>query len=219
MQPNDGQTSLQSVYRDKHGTEKIVIHNDGSNLKTTIRGVEFSGFDFDAFEPIIQDQAEQRGLFVLNGRQLCSCSISCEIPVHVVHGSAHSTRILYMELELGNPKSNGALDYAKLHLSLNDGDRDFRADNQENFEDALCTLKSEMSTTGYLRICHSCVLSDYSPYGHGVFGDLACFRDNRREFLAASNKRKFLEIWNTHTEMVQETHVCPEFTTEKNSPE
>jgi hypothetical protein len=63
----------------------------------------------------------------------------------------------------------------------------------------------------YLQTCFCCAFSDYSPYGNGLFGDLACFRDNKQPYLAVETKRDFLALWDTYTEFVQETYHCGEF--------
>lgn len=60
-----------------------------------------------------------------------------------------------------------------------------------------------------IRFC--CAYSDYSVFGHGVFGGLACFRNNKHEYLAISNKSAFMKLWPTHIEDVQETYCCSEF--------
>jgi hypothetical protein len=51
----------------------------------------------------------------------------------------------------------------------------------------------------------------YSPYGHGLFGGLACFRGNKAGYRAVTGKDDLFAVWDTMTEFVQETHLCPEF--------
>jgi hypothetical protein len=63
----------------------------------------------------------------------------------------------------------------------------------------------------YLKACINCAFSDYSPCGHGLFGGLACFRDNKQAYLSVQTKRDLFEIWSTMTEFVQETFLCSEF--------
>lgn len=62
----------------------------------------------------------------------------------------------------------------------------------------------------------SCAFSDYHPVGNGLFGCLACFRDNKQQYLAAQDKYALMNLWDTHTEYVQETYHCDEF--EKRKP-
>jgi hypothetical protein len=68
----------------------------------------------------------------------------------------------------------------------------------------------------YLKTCINCAFSDYSPSGHGLFGGLACFRDNKTGYRAVRTKRDLFGIWITMTGFVQETFLCPEF--ERRSP-
>jgi len=42
----------QGTYSDARGQEIIAFLNDGKTLQTTIRGVEFSGPDFDGMSPV-----------------------------------------------------------------------------------------------------------------------------------------------------------------------
>ena len=45
----------------------------------------------------------------------------------------------------------------------------------------------------------------------GLFGGLACFRDNKTAYLGVQSKADLFRIWGTMTEFVRETYVCPEF--------
>jgi hypothetical protein len=38
-------------FTDERGTEATTVRNDGTNLSITLRGVQFSGPDFDMLEP------------------------------------------------------------------------------------------------------------------------------------------------------------------------
>lgn len=44
-----------------------------------------------------------------------------------------------------------------------------------------------------------------------VFAGEACFRDNKAAYQAVSNKRELLQAWDTRTEFVRETHLCPDY--------
>jgi hypothetical protein len=79
------------------------------------------------------------------------------------------------------------------------------------FRDELLDLQKQLPPDTYLKTCINCAFSDYSPAGHGCFGGLACFRDNKAGYAAVASKWDLFRIWNSMTEFVQETHVCPEF--------
>ncbi|MBA2544438.1 MAG: hypothetical protein H0V17_32650, partial [Deltaproteobacteria bacterium] len=72
-------------------------------------------------------------------------------------------------------------------------------------------LQQKLPEGGYLRACIGCGLSDYSPIGNGLFGGLACFRETKTAYRAVSTKTGLFAIWDSLTEFVQETYVCPEF--------
>ena len=67
-----------------------------------------------------------------------------------------------------------------------------------------------------MKACINCAFSDYSPVGHGLFGGLACFRGNKAGYRGVTSKGGLFKIWDTMTEFVQETYLCPEF--EKRAP-
>ena len=42
---------FRAIYSDRNGSERTTIHNDGATLTITLRGVTFSGPDFDSLVP------------------------------------------------------------------------------------------------------------------------------------------------------------------------
>lgn len=60
-------------------------------------------------------------------------------------------------------------------------------------------------------MCITCAYSDYSPYGHGLWGGMACFRNTKAEYLATKTKSDVFRIWDSLTEQVQETYHCPQW--------
>jgi hypothetical protein len=78
-----------------------------------------------------------------------------------------------------------------------------------SFDEQLEELKRLLPTDSCLEICWNCAFSDYSPMGNDVFGDLACYRDNKRQYLRVRSKHDLLKVPPTMS--VQETHLCPEF--------
>jgi hypothetical protein len=115
-------------------------------------------------------------------------------------------------LELGNPAPNGGLDREHLTLELRLGGRTYQSSGRSGwFEDEMLDVQGQLPPGTYLRACITCAYSDYSPIGHGLFGGMACFRDNKAEYLAVRSKADLFRIWGTMTEFVQETYLCPEF--------
>ena len=186
-------------------------------LSVTIRGVEFRGDDFDALEPASEADPSRLASFPLQQNALCSCVIDADIPVPVVTPEGSSEGVLAMHLELGDPAPNGGIDREYLSLRLGFGDWVLSSRGWSGwFEDELSDLQRQMPAGTYLKTCINCAFSDYSPLGHGLFGGLACFRDNKTGYRAVQTKRDLFGIWNTMTGFVQETFLCPEF--ERRSP-
>ena len=79
------------------------------------------------------------------------------------------------------------------------------------FEDALADIQRQMPRDIVLKACISCAYSDYHPAGSGLSGSLACFRDNKAAYLQVSGKRELFQVWDTRTEFVRETHLCPHY--------
>jgi hypothetical protein len=79
------------------------------------------------------------------------------------------------------------------------------------FEDELLDLQRQLPDGMLMKACINCAFSDYSPYGHALFGGLACFRGNKDGYGAVKGKSDIFRIWDTMTEFVQETYLCPEF--------
>lgn len=62
-----------------------------------------------------------------------------------------------------------------------------------------------------LKACLSCAFSDYSVYGHALFGNMPCFRDQKAAYLAVRDKDGYMDMMDGFTEMAQETYLCIEF--------
>jgi hypothetical protein len=203
-------------YKDRFGEERTSILNDGKTLSMTVRGVEFQGTDWDSLEPSGQVSSVQH-LFVLQQGNLCSCKIEVEMPIPVVVGDKTEDGTLEIELELGDPLPNGSLDKETLLLRLRIGNQVFSSSSRSGwFEDEMLDLQRHLPSGTLMKACINCAFSDYSPYGHGLFGGLACFRDNKAGYRGVTSKGGLFKIWDTMTEFVQETFLCREF--EKRTP-
>lgn len=199
-------------YADRFGSETITIHNDGRVLRTMIRSVAFWGYAFDGLSPEENTSPEKLTSFTLQQGDLCSCIIECDIPTPVEAGKEIIEGRLHVRLDLGEPADTGGLDRETLNLSLVVGDTIFAGSGRSGwFEGELEELQSALPVGTYIKACINCAFSDYSPYGHGLFGSMACFRDNKEEYLSAETKDDIFRVWDTLTEYVQERYLCPEF--------
>lgn len=203
---------LPATYRDARGTELIEIHNDGSELRTVIRGVSFVGADFDCLEADATRRRDAESLFTLVHGWLAGCELEVTMPVAVVVDGVRASTTLVARLELGQPNpERPGISRETLTLTLTVGERELRSSGKSGwFEDELVELWRKLEG-GHLQACICCAFSDYSPYGHGLFGGLACFRGVKEAYRAVRSKDGLFRIWEQMSGFVQETYVCPEF--------
>ena len=199
-------------YRDRSGEEQTTIVNDGHSLTMFLRGVRFEGNDFDCFEPSGPPGRDALSLFSFLNGSLCSCTIEGDIPILVVTSAGTVNSQLTFELELGEPLPTGQMDKEQLKLRLVVEARTYESTGKTGwFEGEMLDLQSQLPVGTFIKTCINCAFSDYSPYGHGLFGGLACFRENKQGYRAITNKYDLFKIWDTLTEFVQETYLCPDF--------
>lgn len=204
-------------YKDRFGAEQTNILNDGETLAMVVRGVRFQGNDFDSFEPEdVSDLALLSSFTFLHG-SLCFCVIEADIPVPVVTPTGIVDGVLTFDLELGEPLPTGQMDRERLKLSLTVNEQTYSSEGKTGwFEGEMLDLQSKLPPGTFMKACINCAFSDYSPYGHGLFGNLICFRANKTGYLALSSgedfsKDAYFTVMETVSEMVQETYLCPEF--------
>jgi len=199
-------------YSDRRGVELAEMRNDGSTLSIRLRGVSFSGADFDALEPESDSPLDLLSQFTFWNGVLCDCTLDCEIPVPVVFADETLPSTLRMHLELGAPgAANGGLDRELLSLSIDLKGQVYRSAGTDGFfEYELLSLQSTLPPSSYLKACISCAHSDYHPVGHGLFGGMACFRQVKEEYAKVKSKQDLFGVWG-QSERVQETYLCPEF--------
>ena len=204
-------SSYPTKYSDRRGIELTELRNDGRNLSVRLRDVSFGGRDFDGLkaEPGCDDELLSK--FTLCRGSLCDCELDCAIPIPVVFGAEAFVATLRMRLELGVPAANGGLDREQLSLSLAAKGKVYRSAGTSGwFEDELLSLQSNFPPAAFLKACISCAYSDYSPYGHGMFGGMACFRNFKQEYAKVKSKDELFPILDK-ADVVQETYLCPEF--------
>jgi hypothetical protein len=204
--------SYPAKYTDAHGQEETIIFNDGETLRMTIRGLEFAGTDFDSLEPAGDAPQGHMAQFSLHRNELCSCRIECEIPVPLNDHGNLKEGLLTVELILGDPAPNGSLDREELHITLSCNHGQFAGSGTSAwFEDELLGIQSQLPEGVFMQACINCLYSDYSPYGHGAFGCMMCFRNLKSEYLAVKSKQDFWSVHDRYDRLVQETYLCPEF--------
>ncbi len=198
-------------FEDHNGVEETAVASDGRTLRVTVRDVTFSGIDFDALAPEPGTPAPLLDRFALNRGTLCSCTLRVLMPLPLMVAGARVEAELEATVALGDPAPHGGIDRESVHLRLRSPGLDLESRGLTGwFEDELLELQARLPPGDHLLACVACALSDYHPGGHRCFGDLACFRGARAAYEAVRTKRDLLRLWDARTEMVQETHLCPE---------
>jgi hypothetical protein len=133
------------------------------------------------------------------------------MPIPVVLGADTGSGELEIHLELGSQKPNGALDRELVSLMLDIRGQTFHSAGTSGWvEDELLSLQATLPIGMYLKACINCSHSDYSPYGHGSFGWMACFRNFKAEYANVRDKHDLFPILDK-ADLVQETYLCPDF--------
>lgn len=201
-----------TTYRDRLGQIATSIHDDGSSLRITLRGVVFSGKDFDALSPERQLSENERQSFVLAHDDLCACSLRWSMPLTLLADGNELAAELHAVLDLGDPKTTGGITHEQLTLRLVSSVGDFSSSGLSGwFEDELLEIQAHLPPGCTLKSCIMCANSDYSPYRHGLWGSMACFRESKDEYDKVRSKSDLFEVWDKMTEYVPETFLCPEF--------
>lgn len=198
---------MNAIFRDQRGEERIVFQTTGSALKTTIRSVECVGSDFDSLTP---DSAPE--LFDLAHGDICGCTFTIFMPVRLIAPEGLRHVELQAEVALGLPTERGGIDREDIQVSLRQDEFIISSPGDSGwFEDELLSLSAQLPVGFSLQCCITCGLSDYSPYGHGAFGSLACFRGAADDYRLVCSKAGIFQIWGRLTEYVQETHYCSHY--------
>jgi hypothetical protein len=204
-------------YTDRFGTEPTTILDDGASLTMIVRGVRFRGRDFDVFEPEgVSDPALLKRFSFLRGG-LCDCVIQANIPLPLATPTGAVDGLLTLELQVGQPQPTGHVEYERLTLHLAFSGQEYTSDGKTGwFEGEMVDLQGKLPPGTFMKACFGCAFADYSPYGHGLSGNMICFRTNKAGYLALPSgenfsKDAYFDVIDTVSEMVRETHLCPEF--------
>jgi hypothetical protein len=199
-------------YSDRFGDESTSIGNDGHTLSMVLRGVRFESRSFDDFEPAGEIDPDRLASFNFASGSLCSCTIDTDILLPITTPTGIVEGVLAAHLELGDPTPTGGIDREQLTLELRFGDVRLKSGGRSGFfEEEMLDIQKQLPPGTYMLACTNCAFSDYHPAGQGLFGGLACFRTNKTAYLAVRSKRDLLRVWDTMTEFVQETYLCPAF--------
>jgi hypothetical protein len=201
-------------YEDVHRKERTAIENDGKYLRMVVRGVPFQGSQLDDFEPMIDPSDPRMATFTIDHGLLWAYQLSFVMPLAMLNGEQTVTGRLRVQLMLGLPITTlGQADRETLNLRLTHAGTSVASSGTSGgwFENELLDIQRALPQGMRIKACFTCAFSDYSPLGNGLLGTLACFRDNKEAYRKVASKYELFAIWDTMTEFVQETYLCPEY--------
>ena len=200
------------IYRDARGEEISKIKNSGKTLSVLLRGVRFSGEDFDSLSPLNGSTGYFLKEFDLHQECLCCCRFVITIPTIIIEGGSEFVLDLVATIELGRPSPKGGLESESVSISLFHPKGEIRSLGSSGwFEDELLDIKRGLPEGSSLKSCIGCAYSDYSPFGHGLFGDMLCFRNLKEEYSMVKSKDDLWPLHDRFDRFVQETYLCDEF--------
>lgn len=201
-------------YSDKFGEVQTIIQNDGKELTMIVRGFEFKGNMLDDWEPTDKGNPELSNLFSIHPffNQLYQFQLEFDISVPVIKQGEILQGLLRVRLGMAGVETVFAGGREELTIELHVDKQKFISCGKHGwFENELQEIKNAMPENMYIKSCFNCAFSDYSPAGFGLFGNLACFRNTKNEYLSLKGKAAYFQLQDQIAEFVQETYLCPEF--------
>jgi hypothetical protein len=199
--------SFPAIYRDRFGEEQTTLYREGPAFRMTVRGVKFSSlYDFCTFETELPPASSELSSFTLNqSGELRAFTLIFQMPVPVViNGTEQQGRLVFDLVYADVTTLVGSL---QLTLTLDSETLTVKGEDDWT-ESGLAKIQSILAKDAFLKCCFTCAFSDYNPAG----GPLACFRNNKTAYFSMErSKPAIFAIWNTRTEQVHETYLCPEF--------
>ncbi|WP_406392225.1 DUF6304 family protein [Streptomyces sp. NBC_00887] len=192
-------------YRDRHGSEPVILTTDGQQLRIRVRGAEFEGESFDSLSPVAAVPPESGAFDMVDG-SLSDCVLEWDLPLPVlVSGTVRQVTLsCLLSLRRADPDL-----YLALHL---DGAAYESNRAESDFASALATIQRILPPGIRLQTCIACAFSDYFPVPvRGLSGGLACFRGAKAAYRDAAGGADVADLWDRRTGLVQEIWSCPEF--------
>lgn len=209
-----------ATYQDKRGAEEVIFKSNGSELYTTIRGVNFSGGDF---EQLTADKIDETlfdyEMFADGSGDITNFQLKITFPIQLYNSLTNqvSTENLKALIVVGEYTTIEGLDHELNGLILTTSFGEFVVQKKlEWMEDALIMLQNQLPKHIYIKTCLSCKFSNYHPVGNGMFGSMCCFKNFKNELEQVSSKYDLMDLWtderikNQSLFFVQETFYCDE---------
>ena len=143
-------------------------------------------------------------------------SLDVNIPVSLLESETkiiHPTH-LHLHVEVGELLPNGWIDKIQYSLLIQINEHRFSAEG-DNFEFTLNELLQSFKSHYAFMHCFGCLYSDYNPYGKQSFGDMLCFKKQKKEYLKVNSKGGIFALSGKDVATVQEIDSCHEFEVRK----
>ncbi|MEV6161467.1 DUF6304 family protein [Streptomyces sp. NPDC052052] len=192
-------------YRDRLGSDAVILTTDGQQLRLRIRGIDFEGESFAGLAPVA-GTPPAGDLFALVDGVLGDCVLEWDLPLPVLWDGVVHQAVLNCLLSLRRPDPY-------LYLELQFGGAAYGSHRAESdFASALATIQRALPSGVRLQTCIACAFSDYFPAPErGLSGGLACFRGAKDAYRGAAGEGDVRELWDRRTGFVQEIWSCREY--------
>ncbi|MFF2325291.1 MULTISPECIES: DUF6304 family protein [unclassified Streptomyces] len=192
-------------YRDRQGSDAVILTTDGQQLRLRIRGIDFEGESLDGLTPVAGTPPAGDRFALVDGA-LGDCVLEWDLPLPVLWDEAVHQATLSCLLSLRRPDPY-------LYLELQFGGAAYGSHRAESdFASALATIQRALPPGMRLQTCIACAFSDYFPApGRGLSGGLACFRGAKDAYRGAAGEGDVRELWDRRTGFVQEIWSCREY--------
>lgn len=203
-----------AVYRDDFGMDTVTIKNDGVTLSFVLRGQEFISRNFHSFGIPSESPIPENHPFNLCLSDLCGYSMDFDIPILLASNTEEVQVHIHVHIEYGNCDEQSRVNHELLQFVVEHQGKVYKSGGKNlynTFDEQLTELADIMPKDIYLKTCWNCAFSDYSISGSGIFGEMACFRNTKDEYLKVNSKIELSKLWEQRTEDVQETHLCHQF--------
>lgn len=201
-----------ATYRDQYGEESILIHNNGQEMRTTIRGVEIVTEWF--FDDVEVDEVNSSRIAIFGREKGYWWRLRCDIPITIVTFVGEVETLLGAEIASAMIENHRHGQY-DLTLSLTLNEQYYEHKDRFFFDDVMIGLQKKLPAGSYFKSCLSCHWGDVQPGGGPAFGTMGCFRNNRERLEWArsfpNSKPYMFQIWTNEIPYVQEIYLCDEF--------
>ena len=196
-------TVYSALYTDAMGSEQTIVYNDGKTLRKTVRGLPFAGSGFDDFWPEDDIDIALYASFGIRPSDpsdpttfgfpvLSNYVLECDMPLPMVSGGQETETALRVRVDTRIPAERYGLNQEEIRLTLAFAGQEYSGSGSSGwFEDELLEIQTALPHGVFMKACINCAFSDYSPYGHQMFGSMACFRDNKQGYLAVKTKQEY----------------------------